>query len=104
MLIIVGSMPTLPPLFRRFSGSKYSRGSSGNRWPTQKRYTHPLEDTTVDVYPLRERDKSTNITAIEMREGLEEHAIGGANTARFSGDGRNKREGIQKTTEFDVEY
>ncbi|CAD6594347.1 MAG: hypothetical protein ASARMPREDX12_008697 [Alectoria sarmentosa] len=104
VLIIVGSMPTFPPLFRRFSGSKYSRRSSGNRWPTQKRYTHPLEDTTIDVYPLRERDASTNVSAIGTGEGLEEHAIGGASTARFSGDGWNKREGIQKTTEFDVEY
>ncbi|CAD6579774.1 MAG: hypothetical protein ASARMPRED_009244 [Alectoria sarmentosa] len=95
------------PLYRCanfYLAPQSTRRSSGNRWPTQKRYTHPLEDTTIDVYPLRERDTSTNITVIGTREGLEEHAIGGANTARFSGDGWNKREGIQKTTEFDVEY
>ena len=58
----------------------------------RKKYTHPLEDTTFDVYPLHERNKITNIVAAGVGEGFNEQVIGKPKTAGFSGHGKKKEE------------
>lgn len=104
MLIIVGSIPTFPPIFNKLYGSKYSHAQRSNRWPVPKKYTHPLEDSTFDVYTLHERSRATNTVTAGVGERLEEQVIGGPETAGFSGRREEERGGIHKTTAFDVDY
>ena len=104
VLIIVGSIPTLPPIFQKFYESKHNRGQKSNRWPTPEKYTHPLEDSTFDVYPLHERNTATKIVTTGEGEGLDEQVIGKPNVAGFSGHGEEERGGIRKTTDFDAQY
>ena len=68
----------------------------------RKNYTHPLEDTTFDVYPLHERNRVTNIVTAGVGEGFDEQVIGKPNTAGFSGHGEEERGGIRMTTDFDA--
>ena len=105
VIIIVGSIPTLPPLLKKFARSRYSRnGGGGNRWPAQKRYTHPPDDGIIDIYLLGERNTSTVVTARGKGEGLEEHAIDEGKAAGFPDHGEMQRKSIRKTTDLDVKY
>ena len=67
-----------------------------------KKYAHPLEDTTLDLYPLHERNTVTNFLTTKEGEGFDEQVIGKANTAGISSHGEADRRRICKTTDFDV--
>lgn len=69
-----------------------------------KKNTHPLDDSTLDVYPLHERHRATNIVNTGVGEGLEEQVISEPNIAGFLGHGEEESGGIHKTTDVDVDY
>ena len=102
MIIIVGSIPTLPPLAKKFVRSRYGRGN-GSPWPTQKQYTHPMDDTVFDTCPLRDQNTSTSITVVGLEHYPKSHTIDEVHNTRSSIE-ENDIGGIHKTTEFNVEY
>ena len=106
MLIIVGSIPTLPPIYKKFFGSRHSQSSNagGNRWPTTKKYTHPLDDTNIDIYPLQGQKAITNIMALGMEEGSDQNAVGNSKNTSLSGNEGIENDTIRRTTEVDVQF
>ena len=100
----MGSIPTLPPIIKRYQArSRYSRSGS-DRWPTQKRYTHPLHNTSFDVYPLNEQKGFGSTAAARLGNESSGHALDDSETTRYSNEEVEAGKGIQKTTEVNVKY
>ena len=108
----MGSIPSLPPLFRRYRDySRHSKSSelgenhTSRRTPWsghRKSYTHSTDDVNTDKYPLQPTKISTHITAAGNMD-LESGRIFGVERMADVERVKEERSGIHLVKEFDVE-